>query len=98
MVRDTIYGIHTEAKIPFDPLRRILYDLQVRCPTGHKREFRENRKRARRCNRGLNLHLPLIYIFVRLGRRSLRKIRKSEDLPHKVMSPRGSGTSTLHLW
>ena len=59
--------------------------LTLRCRIDmdrHNREFREIRKRARRCDRGLKPHPPLAKW---LGRRGEWLIRESEDLPQSSL-------------
>jgi hypothetical protein len=52
----------------------------------HKRELRENRRRARRCNRGRKPQQVTVRFDGWEGAAS-RIIRKSEDLPEEVVIP-----------
>ena len=72
-------------------IRFPLHTFQV--PTRNKRELRGNRRRARRCNRG---RAPQAQSLIeRSGRRGVRTIRESEDLPETMRhSPRIRETAT----
>jgi hypothetical protein len=72
-------------------IRFASFTFQV--PTRNKRELRGNRRRARRCNRG---RAPQAQSLIeRSGRRGVRVIRESEDLPETMrLSPRIRETAT----